>query len=507
MKLYSFCLFVGLFFSANAWSDRPLPLHIYSQIEKERILIGKSTQTYLGKNRFIVNTRADRKVCNRPWKSEGYLACLEATSFEPPVDLTPPKGKETIVNCESYTYVTSDKLKAEYGPGAQLQFCRHKIQGSDYNMPTGLLWSENGEAMYRPVPEGFYFYADAQDMKARPGDYSENYKGFEIVHESTLNACPYVDCESPGSKNTVVCLKREITDILSRIENFEENQKVDKLDRYFMKNCKAQENPARENQSVSCTPEDYKLYQREFKRMIEVASTTFDIPRPVLACLAFQESKWNVRAKSSSAAHGLAQLMPITATEVSRRIQPPEKAKDQYQAMSVYDWEHCTDCEKTYDEIQGDNAIYRDAWVRYHNVLLSDPNYRQRIYELPDGTSKKYKEFGIPASFNKDIDRFLPPMAIGGMAVYLKMIQMERSKSVIHNFTNDPLEFWVLMTGAYNTGDMVLHRTPRVQGKARSFNAFLAQAKKESADNPKKVWEVSNHMKEIRACLKKTWER
>jgi hypothetical protein len=66
----------------------------------------------------------------------------------------------------------------------------------------------------------------------------------------------------------------------------------------------------------------FRIYQSEYRQMIEDAAFASGVPFSVLACLFFYESKFHKKAESPVHAKGLAQIMPGTWKDIKKDLIP-----------------------------------------------------------------------------------------------------------------------------------------------------------------------------------------
>jgi hypothetical protein len=191
--------------------------------------------------------------------------------------------------------------------------------------------------------------------------------------------------------------------------------------------------------------------------------------------------------------------------------------KNQYQNLRLYQGADALKCDATYSAYQGGDAQFKEAWVRYHNILLSDEKYRKR--KPPVGSRATYEEYGVPPIFSPELGRFLPPMAIGAMSTYLRYIEKIRVPDRLNaKMQNNRLEYDVLLAAAYNAGDGVIATMPAGTNPKNAERLFLENVRSSykrifSARDRKtpgyadrmaanKVREVQNHMAKIKDCMK-----
>jgi len=488
-----------------------LPLYFYKEFEKETIRISKTSASYAG--RYVVDRRPGSRVC-QPGDREYRpgLWCNQPVVLTPTSAYTPPRSSSGEIDCVSYLYVTSDRVKEELGESAQFQFCKHIVAGQDHYLNTGLIYvdGKTNEVVHSEPWEGMYFSLDPLEMQRNPERYKQ-YGGVEIVHESLLSSCPYVDCESPGRANSAICLQRQIASITSQIKTYDEAHKEDHVDLYFKSQCQT---PEDKDTDVTCSPTDYANYLEQYKKIIEVASVTFGVSRPLLACLIFQESKFDRGATSGTGAKGIAQFIEGTSNQINTLIRDN---KNLYNRMLVHEGVERLKCDATYAGLAGKHSEYQDNWVTYFNVLLSDPDYRNR--KPPVSSQKNYGSFGIPPVFTPGLGRYLPPMAIGAMATYLKYIEDDRTSDHVHRaFANNELEYLALLSAAYNAGDGIMATLPTSTNPKNAqkkftevvynkyYEIFVSKNRNVPGRAEKKarskVAEVNNHMNKIRECIK-----
>lgn len=236
----------------------------------------------------------------------------------------------------------------------------------------------------------------------------------------------------------------------------------------------------------------YEKVAKEYMPLIAEAARAFELPKTVLACLIFRESRFDINARSHSGAIGLGQHLTGTMEHISD-ILKPSREKDTEKLLEI--------TKSTAKESAAENKTtlaQARKDLAYANTILKDRSYRLRWEQmfkdrnaskceaqskksLPAPKPKKDKKgnpippvatkapsyedryeaclnAAVPRSVNRSTIKN-PAIAIGATAMYLHMIINEFKHSLdsdirVGNLESQGPNYDILLAaaGAYNMG-------------------------------------------------------
>ena len=234
------------------------------------------------------------------------------------------------------------------------------------------------------------------------------------------------------------------------------------------------------NQWMSCHQANGSFqdaYEREFKPAIAQAAVAFGVPRTLLTCLMYQESKFNASAMNQgyrdrkgrrhggSGATGAAQFMPIEMRHLSGIISSAPPLHLTGPAAAAY------------TEAASSEYELGQSWQKYYQAIGQSPP----------------RTFGRAQALN-------PISAVGGEAMYVRFVMnyFEEKLGSQATLDTDPkgtqrdFDLMVLVAGAYNKGH---------GGAMQALRGTTPAEWRESlaANNH----ETREHMKSIAACMQR----
>jgi hypothetical protein len=236
----------------------------------------------------------------------------------------------------------------------------------------------------------------------------------------------------------------------------------------------------------------------KYMPLIAAAAKTFKLPKTLLACLIFRESRFNIDAVSPSGAFGLGQHTNGNQETIQDEIEVPlpMSAKEKKRIDAIH-------ARLKANTDSGKEDTEQDRKDRNLFKTKADTAKRRRNWELYFGELKRKKLFDEKADVPRMISRPAlrdPRIAIGATAFYLQTILMhfqsrlDQDLRVGHPDGDGPnFDLLLAAAGAYNLG----------HGAARKLLANI-----EPPDQ--KVWieklmksnqETAKHILSIRNCM------
>jgi hypothetical protein len=225
--------------------------------------------------------------------------------------------------------------------------------------------------------------------------------------------------------------------------------------------------------------------EKEYWPMIETAAREFQVPRTLLACLLFRESRFNRNATSSTGAIGLGQQMPDNIRYLSNIIgmRPRQDDIQKYQELASLTPRTAQEREdKSYATTRLKNANLSAMWQSYFSRL----------------TSSGHHKGPAPRSLNQTTVR-TPAHAIGASALYMRIILLHFNEELDNELVektsreNSQFKAWLASAGAYNMGPGAASRLIKRAGVQRDPEAWLRVLSRSNA-------ETRDHILSIRRC-------
>lgn len=252
-----------------------------------------------------------------------------------------------------------------------------------------------------------------------------------------------------------------------------------------------------------CGNEDaFRGYRDRYRHLTGDAATAFGIPKALLECLMFQESKWHGQARSDTGAYGFGQFTENAADTVDSMIglvSSQAEGKREIAQLTV----ELNDAIKSGDRR---TASLKRAYIRNRNLNIGWLDYHDLI------RGKKVRKNGrtvnvwtgtAPTSFQKMRDGDKPATAIGAVALlaayhYSQLMAVPNRPRVRNQ--DDMIDLLALVGGFHNRGaGNLADRLGRPQ--PRTYAGWIQRlGKKNGREDP----EAKKHMENMRRCLRPT---
>lgn len=221
----------------------------------------------------------------------------------------------------------------------------------------------------------------------------------------------------------------------------------------------------------------YDAIAKKYMPLIEKASRAFEVPKTVLACLIFRESRFDMKAVSPTGAIGLGQMLPSTMDHMTKLLKPVDQSflarMKGILAKALPSGKEQAIKDRAYAKTIVKNSEFTASWEDYigglksYYVKFNDSECRRRNplnkkdpKKSEDARKKCLKRMNNDEHRTITVDNVTtdPAIAIGSTGLYLKTILKHFNETLknakVENGDEQSPNFYLLLAavGSYNMG-------------------------------------------------------